>query len=160
MGAFVLVARAWFRTLARGQVKNVVELAMSSVLSHKIAEALMGPRYFRFDADSGEGDVLLSEHRKVSGHALAVATLRWLVATLRTAWGGSHHCVTSSVIVGIAQEVLSKMMSTCRKYIQRNDPMFRRLASLISRSRDRRTWRQQFDTSPLSPPPSHSGSTS
>ena len=45
-------------------VKNVVELAMSSVLAHKEAEALMGPKYFRFDADSGEGDVVLTENRK------------------------------------------------------------------------------------------------
>ena len=67
-------------------VKNVVELAMSSVMAHKVAAALLGERYFRLDADSGEGDVVLSEHRKVR-------------TCCRTAWLRVHVNVCACVCV-------------------------------------------------------------
>lgn len=55
-------------------VKKLIELAMSSNMTHKISAGILGNRYHRFDADSGEGAVDLAESRPVRAACLRVVS--------------------------------------------------------------------------------------
>lgn len=78
-------------------VKAMVDLAMSSHVTHAIASSILGPCYYRLDAD-GLGDIDLIESRP---------------------------------------EVLDKMLDDGRRYIERQGPLFDRLAALLT---SKRTW--------------------
>jgi calcium-independent phospholipase A2-gamma len=67
LGTGQLTIRQMKQSSVMSWVRTVLELALSPVLTHKFASTVIGPsRYFRFDPDSGEGDVELTEDNIVS----------------------------------------------------------------------------------------------